>query len=263
MASLIGKILKNRYKVIKSLGHGSKADVYLASDKLLETEVAIKVIQTDNIQPKVMQRGLKRFHIEAQRMAALNHPNIVKVMDHGEHEGIPYLVIPNYASGTLKDWLGTGMPYEKALRLILPVADALAYAHSKGLVHRKVKPSNILLTEGDLPMLTDFGLVKMLGGEETLDLTGIGAWVGKPKYMAPEQADGRVIDAWTDIYALGVVLYEQLTAWKPFETETPVTVLVKHMHDPLPKPSEIISGIPESVEQLLYKTLAIQPGERY
>ena len=252
-----------RYHILEQLGEGGMAVVYKAYDTRLETEVAVKVIRTERLIPEYRERTLKRFQIEAKKMAGLQHPNIVNVKDYGDFEGVPYLVLEYVPAGTLKERLGKPIPSDEAARLLIPVAQALAYAHGRGLVHRDVKPSNILITESGEPMLTDFGIAKVLISEETLDLTMTGMGVGTPEYMAPEQAEGKEIDARADIYSLGVIFYELVTGRKPFTADTPMGVIIKQIHDPLPMPSQYIENIPEEVERVLFKALTKDPAARY
>jgi serine/threonine protein kinase len=252
-----------RYHILEQLGEGGMALVYKAYDTRLETDVAVKVIRTENILPSVLDRALKRFEREAKALARLTHPNIVKVTDFGEYEGKPYLVMPFLPGGTLKQRMGKAMPWREAIQLLLPISEALDYAHSQGMVHRDVKPSNILLTERGQPMLTDFGIAKMLDLEETQDLTGTSATVGTPEYMAPEQITAKSVDHRADIYALGIVFYEMITGKRPYTADTPMAVLIMHARDPLPNPKKYVPGLPDSVEKILLKTLAKRPEDRY
>jgi serine/threonine-protein kinase len=263
MSSLIGQSL-GRYHILEQLGEGGMAVVYKAYDTRLESDVAVKVIRTENLAPSVLARALKRFEREAKALAKLTHANIVKVLDYGEYEGRPYLVMPFLPGGTLKECLkGQTMPWQEAARLLLPVARALDFAHQEGLIHRDVKPSNILITRSGDPMLTDFGIAKIIDEETTLDLTGTSAAVGTPEYMAPEQATSKSVDHRADIYALGIVLYETLTGRKPYTADTPMAVMIMHARDPLPRPTQFVPGLPDGVEKLLIKSLAKKPEDRY
>jgi serine/threonine protein kinase len=170
MSNLIGKSL-GRYHILEQLGEGGMATVYKAYDTRLEADVAVKVIRTENILPSVLERSLKRFEREAKALARLNHPNIVRVTDYGEYEGKPYLVMPYFPGGTLKEKLGKQIPWQETIQILLPIVEALDYAHSHNMIHRDVKPSNILLAERGQPMLSDFGIAKMLDLEETVELT--------------------------------------------------------------------------------------------
>ena len=262
MSDLIGQSL-GRYHILEQLGEGGMAVVYKAYDTRLEADVAVKVIRVENLTLGTMERALKRFEREAKALAKLNHQNIVNVTDYGEYESKPYLVMPYFPGGTLKQKLGKAIPWQEAVEMLLPIAEALDYAHSQKMVHRDVKPANILLTERGQPMLTDFGIAKVLDIEETMELTGTSAAVGTPEYMAPEQATAKTADHRADIYALGIVLYEMITGRKPYSADTPMAVLIMHARDPLPRPSNFVSGIPNAVEKVLIKALAKSPDDRY
>ena len=225
MSNIIGQSL-GRYHILEQLGEGGMATVYKAYDTRLETDVAVKVIRTENILPSTLDRSLKRFEREAKALARLTHPNIVKVTDYGEYEDKPYLVMPYLPGGTLKQKLGKPIPWQEAARLLLPIARALDFAHRQNMIHRDVKPSNILITADGEPMLTDFGIAKILDLEETADLTGTGMGIGTPEYMAPEQWTGKTSNQ-SDQYALGVVLYEMLTGCKLYSADTPAAILLK------------------------------------
>ena len=161
MSDLIGASL-GRYYILDQLGEGGMAIVYKAYDTRLESDVAVKVIRTENLAPSILERSLKRFEREAKALARLTHPNIVKVTDYGEYESKPYLVMPYLPGGTLKQKLGKPIPWQEAARLLIPIAEALDFAHSQNMIHRDVKPSNILLTQRGQPMLTDFVIAKIL-----------------------------------------------------------------------------------------------------
>jgi serine/threonine-protein kinase len=263
MTDLIGHSL-GRYHILEQLGEGGMAIVYKARDTRLEADVAVKIIRTENILPSALGRTLKRFEREAKALARLTHPNIVKVTDYGEHEGKPYLVMPLLSGGTLKSKLnGKSMSWQDALRILIPMADALGYAHKHDIIHRDVKPANILITENGQPMLADFGVAKILDVEETMELTGTGVGIGTPEYMAPEQVTNKLVDARIDIYALGVVFYEMVTGRKPFIADTPMGVLFKHASEPLPRPRQFVPGLPQTVENVIIKALAKNPENRY
>jgi serine/threonine protein kinase len=236
------------------------AVVYKAFDTRLERNVAIKVILPGK---EHSEKFLKRFEREAKALAGLSHPNIVKVIDYGEHEGLPYLVMEYVPGGTLKHKLGKPMPWQEAARLLLPIARALGYAHESKIVHRDVKPSNILITQSGEPLLSDFGIAKILEAEETLDLTGTGVGVGTPEYMSPEQAQGEDIDGRSDLYSLGVLFYEMLTGRRPFQANTPYAVIIKHINEPLPRPREYQVELPGAVENVLIKILSKERQNRY
>jgi len=262
MTNLIGHSI-GRYHILEKLGEGGMAVVYKAYDMHLERDVAIKLIRRNAFSPDVLDRVLKRFDREAKSLAKLTHPNIVSIIDYGEFEDSPYLVMPYLQGGTLKQYLGKPMVWLKAIELLIPIGDALGYAHLKGIIHRDVKPGNILITEGGLPMLTDFGIARLLENEDTQTLTGTGVGVGTPEYMSPEQGLGREVDGRTDIYSLGVVLYELVTGRKPYTADTPMAVVLKQSTEPLPRPTDFVKDLPESIEKLLIKALAKNPDDRY
>ena len=261
MTSLVGQDI-GRYHVIEQLGQGGMATVYRAYDTRLEREVALKFIRREEIGPAYLDQLFKRFEREAKSLAQLSHPNIVKVYDYGDFEGVPYLVMEYLPGGTLKQRLGHPRPAAEAARLLAPIARALAFAHHENIIHRDVKPANILITRSGEPMLTDFGIAKILSGEGGVTLTGTGVGLGTPDYMAPEQWTNQVVPQ-TDIYALGIVFYEMVTGRRPFTADTPAAVLIKQMQDPLPRPQSFVPDLPDLAEQLLYKALAKDPHERY
>ncbi|MBS4016455.1 MAG: protein kinase [Candidatus Latescibacteria bacterium] len=262
MTNLIGQSI-GRYHILEQLGEGGMASVYKAFDTRLERDVAIKVIRMDAFPAQQHERVIKRFEREAKALAHLSHPNILKVLDYGEYDGVPYLVLEYLPGGTLKQKLGQPLPWQEALSLVLPIANALYYAHENGIIHRDIKPSNILLDRKNQLHLTDFGIAKILGLKEGQTLTGAGVGVGTPEYMAPEQGLGKQVDARADMYSLGVVLYELITGRKPYTAETPMAVVLKHVTDPLPRPIKFVPGLPNDVEKLLLKALAKQPEDRY
>jgi serine/threonine protein kinase len=203
-----------------------------------------------------------RFQREARALAKLDHPYILKVLDFGEENGMPYLVMPYVANGTLKQYTRTRLPYDRAIGIVLPIADALSYAHKRKIIHRDIKPANILFGESGEPILSDFGIAKILDSEEQVNLTGTGLGIGTPAYMAPEQWNG-VADERTDVYALGIVLYELITGTTPFQAETPAAILLKQVQDPLPRPKNYVPDLPDHVEALIFKALAKDPALRF
>lgn len=262
MDAIIGTII-NKYQIIEKLGEGGMATVFRARDTRLERDVALKVIRREAFTLEVLDRVLIRFDREAKTLAKLTHPNIVPIIDYGEYNGSPYLVMPFLPGGTLKSKMGHPMPWEKTIKIIKPIASALAYAHDQGVVHRDVKPANILITASGEPMLTDFGIAKILDMREGQTLTGTGVGIGTPEYMAPEQGLGRDTDSRADIYSLGVVFYEMVTGQKPFIADTPLAVIVKHLHDPIPRPGNLVLGLPKEVENVILTCMAKDPKERF
>ena len=263
MAGLTGQNF-GRYKILEVLGTGGMATVYKAYDTRLEREVAIKMIRREAFPSDEMETLLKRFEREAKSLGRLSHPNIVGVIDYGDYEGAPYLVMVYLSGGTLKDRLGKPMPWREAIQMIIPIAHALEYVHSQNIINRDVKPSNILMTETGLPMLTDFGLVKIFGQQEqdATHLTSSGTGLGTPDYMSPEQWTGEPT-AQSDLYSLGVVLYEMITGHRPYTADTPAGVLLKQATEALPLPKQYVSDLPKDVESVLLKVLAKDPKDRY
>ena len=234
MENLTGKLV-DRYQILELLGKGGMAMVYKTRDIRLEREVALKIIRLEAFPPEQLHDVLKRFEREAKASAGLSHPNIVKVLDYGEYEGSPFLVLEYLPGGTLKHMIGEPMSWQEAMRLLIPVARGLEYAHQRGIVHRDIKPANILLTENGEPTLSDFGIVKLFQGGESTALTASGAAIGTPEYMAPEQWTGETGPE-SDMYSLGVVLFEIITGQRPYDADTPGGLFLKQVTEPLPLP---------------------------
>ncbi len=261
MNTLVGKKI-DRYRILSQLGKGGMAVVYEALDTTLDRHVAIKVIQPGKEQ---LNTFLARFRREAKVLANLSHPNIVKVFDYGEYEGSPYLVMDYIQGGTLKDLLkGKPLRWQKSVQITIQVARALEAAHKQGILHRDIKPSNILMANDRDPMLSDFGIAKIVGGEGETEtsLTDTGMGIGTPDYMAPEQGVG-IADERSDIYALGVVLYQLVTGRLPFHADTPLAIMLKKSTEPLPRPSTYVRGLPGKLEDVLIRALANDPAKRF
>jgi serine/threonine protein kinase/Tol biopolymer transport system component len=262
MANLTGQSI-GRYQVLERLGEGGMAVVYKATDTRLKRDVALKLIRVDQFGSAILEQILKRFEREAQSLARLSHPSIVTVYDYGEHDGAPYLVLEFCPGGDLKSRLsGKPMEWQQAGQLVLPIARALRYSHKQGVIHRDVKPSNIMFSGEGEPKLSDFGIAKILEHEEAATLTGTGVGIGTPGYMAPEQWTGETSPQ-SDQYGLGVVLYELLTGRKPYESDTPAGILIKQTSQPLPLPSVLVPVIPLEVEAALVKSLERDSAMRY
>ncbi len=246
------------YRIVEQTGRGGMATVYKAYQPGLARYVAIKVLPAFFAE----EAGFReRFQQEAIAVASLRHPNILVVFDYGEENGIPYLVGDYIDGGTLADQVGRPLPLDYCTNILAPIASALDYAHSQGILHRDIKPSNVLLQRDGRPILADFGLAKIMGSMPRL--TGTGITMGTPEYMAPEQAAGETMGAGADNYALAVVAYELLTGRVPFSAETPLAVLLAHLHKPLPLPRSINPAISPGVEAVLLKGLAKDPATRY
>jgi len=266
-ASLEGRTL-GKYRVLEPLGRGGMARVYRAYHPQLDRYVAVKVLRSDLVDEGVLDASSwrARFQREARAVAALRHPNVVQVFDFDVQDDLYYMVMELLEGDTLKMRLndyrvrGEKMPLGEVVRILLDVLDGLAYAHSEGMIHRDIKPGNILLTRLGQAVLGDFGIAQIVGGTRH---TTSGALMGTLNYMAPEQGMEGRSDARSDIYSLGVVCYEMLVQRPPFEADTPLALLMKHVNDPLPLPRQIDSTIPEPFERIVLKALAKGPEDRY
>jgi eukaryotic-like serine/threonine-protein kinase len=235
------------------------ATVYKAHQAGLARFVAIKVL------PEFLatEEGFKeRFQQEAQAVAKLRHPNILAVFDYGDFEGTAYIVNEFVDGGTLGDQLGSPLPMDYVANSLMPIASALDYAHSRSILHRDIKPTNILMTMDGTPVLADFGLAKMMERSGP-GLTQSGMIVGTPEYMSPEQCSGEKIGPAADIYSLGVVAYQMLTGQLPFTAATPAAVINAQLHNELPPPSSINADLSGEIESALLKGLAKNPADRH
>jgi serine/threonine protein kinase len=248
------------YQVIGQLGHGGMATVYKAYHPRLDRNVAIKVMHKAFTEDAGF---ITRFEREAQIVAKLEHPHIVPVYDFNEVDGQPYLVMKFIEGQTLKRVLSDGpMPLPEIIRVMDDMSDALTYAHLHGVLHRDIKPSNIVIDNKGVPYLTDFGLARVTkAGASTLSADMI---LGTPQYISPEQASGQAeLDPRTDIYSLGIILYEMVVGRVPFNADTPYAVVHDHIYTELPRPTEINPAIPPGVEAVLMRALAKKPSDRY
>jgi len=258
-SDLIGKTI-GQYQIVEQIGLGGMATIFKAYQPSIDRYVALKIL------PRHLANDpnfVKRFQHEAKSIAALEHPHILPVHDFGTDSGYTYMVMRYVKGGTLADLMGNPLPYDRIIQIVRNVARALDYAHSNGVVHRDIKPSNILIDKHDSELLTDFGIAKMVEDSGGTQLTSAGSILGTPAYMAPEQAAGKPVDGRTDIYSLGVVLYELLVGKPPYQAETPLAVVLKHLNDPLPPPRSIKSDIPNPLERVVLKAMAKNPDDRY
>lgn len=248
------------YRIIGQLGQGGMATVYKAYHAGLDRYVAIKVLHPAFKEDSTF---LGRFQREARVLAKLDHPNIVPIYDFAEHDGQPYLVMKYVEGETLKGRLARGpITREETLQIVESVGAALAYAHQQGILHRDVKPSNVIITSDKHYYLSDFGLARMAAsGESTLSQDTL---LGTPNYISPEQARGLTdLDGRTDIYSLGVVLYELIVGRVPFSGDTPYSIIHDHIFTPLPPPSGVNPAVSQALERFLLKSLAKDRGDRY
>ncbi|HCI82906.1 MAG TPA: hypothetical protein DHW02_24810 [Ktedonobacter sp.] len=252
----------------KLIGQGGMGAVFLAQQSRPHRQVAVKVLLLGTrLTPRQQVSFLERFRRETDAAASLEHPNILPVHEYGERDGLAYLVMPYVSGGTLRDELEQEgqLSFIKAVNYLDQLAAALDTAHERGVIHRDVKPANVLMTSEGRLLLTDFGLVKVIaeGQEPQSSITGAGVPLGTPDYMAPEQVIGSEIDGRADIYALGVVLYQMMTGKTPFTGDMPMQIAMQHLHSTPPAPRLLRSDLPVTAEQVLLRALAKRPSERY
>jgi serine/threonine-protein kinase len=254
-------VFNDRYEIHRRIGRGGMADVFLARDQLLDRPVAIKVLFPEFAADPAF---VERFRREAQAAANLSHPNIVGVYDWGA-EGGTYFIVMEYVDGkSLAELMRTSGPLHprRAAEIAFEVAGALGFAHAKGVVHRDVKPGNVIISTSGVAKVTDFGIARALSSPSE-DLTAAGAVMGTASYFSPEQAQGFPVDARSDLYSLGVVLFELVTGRAPFTGDSPVAIAYKHVQEQPPRPSDLVAGVPVGLEAIIGRLLAKQPDHRY
>lgn len=257
MPGMEGQLL-GQYRILEQVGQGGMATVYRALDTRTLQEVAIKVLSPTIVGDR---RFLRRFRREGEVVSRLKHPNIVPVLAYGEARGYAYLVMPYVRGVSLHSYITEGkVTPESSARWIGQVASALDYAHRQGVIHRDVKPSNILIDTQGNALLTDFGLARLVEGTGTL--TG-SLLMGTPAYVAPEQGQGLKIDARADEYSLGVILYQIATGFLPFDGDTPMATVLMHIKEPPPRPRRFNPDLSPVVEAVILKSLAKKPSERF
>jgi len=248
-----------RYEIKSELGRGGMATVYRAYDPRFEREVALKVLPREMLHDPQFR---VRFEREAKTIAALEHQAIVPVYDVGEEDGQPYFVMRLMSGGSLGDIIAKGpISIGTTTKIMERIAPALDEAHFKGVVHRDLKPGNILFDRGGEPYISDFGIAKITQSQGAT-MTG-GAIIGTPAYMSPEQGQGETVDGRSDVYALGVILYEMLTGTQPYQATTPMAIVVKHITEPIPHILDINPGLPSAVEAVIEKAMAKNPDDRF
>ncbi len=258
MAEVRGATL-GPYRILAEIGRGGMAVVYQAYDTRAARLVALKVLSPHLWQDR---EAAERFRREARNAATLQHPNIVAIYESGVIQGCPFLAMAYVEGGSLAywlDWQRGPLPFDRVASVLDQVAAGLDYAHSRGLVHRDVKPSNILLMPDGRALLTDFGIAKAAWDSR---LTRGDTRLGTAAYMAPEQARGQPVGRHTDVYALGVVLYEMVTGRPPFEGNTDA-ILYQHVHEPPPPPRALNPGLSPAAERVILRALAKDPAQRY
>ncbi|HZC18070.1 MAG TPA: protein kinase, partial [Rubrobacteraceae bacterium] len=252
-------VVDHRYTLVEPLGDGGMARVYLAHDEVLDRDVALKVLREQYADD---EEFVERFRREARSAAGLSHPNIVSVYDQGRSEdGAYYMAMEYVPRGTLKDRIGRegALAPEVAAGVALQIADALSAAHEKGVIHRDIKPQNVLVTGAGDVKVADFGIAR--AASSTATATGI--VLGTAGYMSPEQAKGEPVGPQSDLYSLGVVLYEMLTGNLPYEADSAIAQAVKHISEPPPSPREANPEVSEALDALTTKLLAKNPEDRY
>ncbi|GAB4579220.1 MAG: hypothetical protein Fur0022_19580 [Anaerolineales bacterium] len=254
------------YRLLEKIGHGRKAEVYLAQHATLPQSLAIKFICAEL---SMDDKFCAQFEREAQIFAGLTHPNLARVFDFGIHQNRCFLVIEYLKGITLKEYLkkkyisGNLLPLEEIIKIITQIGGALAYLHQAGIIHREIKPDNIWLTQDGRICLSDFGVARTtdLDGDQT----SWGAILGTPAYMSPEHilSEGVHISPASDIYSLGIILYEMLAGEPPFTANTPILLMLKHLNEPIPHLNTPLLNIPEVLEEIICKALAKDPAQRY
>jgi len=253
---LIGKNL-GQFEILQEIGRGGMATVYKSRQQSMNRIVAVKVLP----QHLLHDPGFyERFEREVEVISTLEHPHILPIYDYGQSDGVPYIAMRFLGGGSLEDQIRRQGPVmvDDLERPLRQIAQALDYAHKQGIIHRDLKPGNIMLDEGGNAYLSDFGIARVMGSEMTGSMI-----IGTPSYMSPEQANGLPIDARADVYALGVVLFELITGRLPFQAETPMAVLLKHINEDVPPIADFREDVSVVVEEVVRKATAKDPDDRF
>lgn len=253
------KRVSDRYEIIRRVGGGGMADVYLAKDLILDREVAVKVLKSQFAED---EEFIRRFRREAHSAAAMSHPNIVNIYDVGEEKNDYYIVMEYVEGQTLKEYIAANqrLSTEETVRILRQVTSAVAHAHDNHIVHRDIKPQNILISPNGTAKVTDFGISRAISDAT---ITHTNSVLGSVHYLSPEQARGGYVTYQSDLYSLGVVAYEMLTGHVPFTADTPVSIAIKHMQDTFPSVREKLPSVPQSLENLIMKAVAKDPQNRF
>ena len=257
---LKGRLLANRYEILEKIGSGGMATVYKAKCHVLNRYVAIKILRDEFTTD---EEFVKRFEVEAQSAASITHPNIVSVYDVGVDGNLHYIVMELVKGKTLKDIIVEEkgpLPWKWSVNIAIQIASALETAHKNHIIHRDIKPHNIIITEDGVAKVTDFGIAKAVSNST---ITAFGTTIGSVHYFSPEHARGGFTDEKSDIYSLGVVMYEMLTGRVPFDADTPVSIALKHMQEKPVEPIKLNPSIPLAVNQIIMKAMRKDPNERY
>ena len=256
---LVGKYIGSRYEILEIIGKGGMATVYKAKCHVLNRMVAVKVLKEEFTTD---EEFIRRFNIEAQSAAGLSHPNIVSIYDVGHEGNIYYIVMELIQGKTLKEIIaedGT-LPWKWSVNIAIQIASALEAAHKNNIVHRDIKPHNIIITEDGVAKVTDFGIAKAVSNST---ITAFGTTIGSVHYFSPEHARGGYTDAKSDLYSLGIVMYEMVTGRVPFDADTPVSIALKHMQEKAVDPMKLNPNIPVAVNQIIMKAMQKEPSMRY
>ena len=258
MDRYIGRLLDNRYEILEIIGSGGMAVVYKARCHRLNRLVAIKILKDENLEDEDFCR---RFHAESQAVAMLSHPNIVSVYDVSSTEDQDYIVMELIDGITLKQYMEKKgvLNWRETVHFATHIARALEHAHSRGLVHRDIKPHNVMVLKNGSVKVADFGIARMMENNNTMTKEALGS----VHYISPEQAKGGRVDNRSDLYSLGVVMYEMITGKTPYDGESPVAVAIQHINGGAPRPSTINPGIPKGLEQIIMKAMAHDLQDRY
>ena len=254
-----GQKVNERYEIVKSIGEGGMANVYLANDSILERQVAVKVLRGDL---STDDKFIRRFQREAQSVSNLSHPNIVEVYDVGEEEGNHYIVMEFIEGKTLKQLLNKreSLTLTEVIDIMTQLTDGISHAHESYIIHRDIKPQNIMILDNGLIKITDFGIAMALNATQ---LTQTNSVMGSVHYLPPEQASGKGATIKSDIYSIGILMYELLTGNVPFKGDNAVEIALKHMKDKVPSIRKLNPAIPQSLENILLKATAKNPRNRY
>ena len=257
--NLEGRLLGNRYEILENIGNGGMATVYKAKCHVLNRFVAVKVLRDEFTTD---EEFVKRFNTEAQSAASLTHPNIVSVYDVGSEGNIHYIVMELIKGKTLKEIINEdgALSWKWSLNVAIQIASALETAHKNNIIHRDIKPHNIIITEDGIAKVTDFGIAKAVSNST---ITAFGTTIGSVHYFSPEHARGGFTDAKSDLYSLGVVLYEMVTGKVPFNADTPVSVALKHMQEKPIEPMKVNPNVPKAVNDIIMKAMQKDVNLRY
>ncbi len=255
------KVFNERYQLTQKLGDGGMADVYLAQDLVLQRLVAVKVLFQRFAADACF---VERFRREAQAAANFNHPNIVAVHDYGESDGTYFIVMENVEGTTLSQVIQEATTLDAATtkRLVLSIAQGLGFAHERGTIHRDIKPANILLTKANQPKVSDFGIARAMDKDLT-GLTQTGSVVGTATYFSPEQAQGKTVDARSDLYSLGIVMFQMLNGYPPFDADSSVALALKHVQEPIPAVNATNKALSPSMVAVVERLLEKNPDDRF